>query len=59
MIHDLFTEQKYGNMDTFLHYLKEIGFEEVKLINTMNGLFLTKKEAGFSLAGSKLLIGKK
>lgn len=59
VIHDLFTEQKYGNMDAFLQQLKEIGFEEVKLIGTMQGLFLTKREAGFSLAGSKLLIGKK
>lgn len=59
VIHDLFTEQKYGNMDIFLKQLKEMGFEEVKLFNTMDGLFLTRKEAGFSLSGSKLLIGKK
>lgn len=46
-IHDLFTEQKYGNMDTFLHQLKEMGFEEVKLLNTMDGLFITKKKQEF------------
>lgn len=59
VIHDLFTEQKYGNMDAFLQQLKETGFAEVKLINTMDGTFLTRKEAGVSLSGSKLLIGKK
>lgn len=45
-------------MDAFLQQLKEMGFEEVELRNTMDGQFLTQKEAGISLSGSKLLIGK-
>ncbi len=59
VIHDLFTTSKYGEMDAFLQQLKEMGFEEVELRNTMDGQLLTRKEAGISLSGSKLLIGKK
>ncbi len=46
-------------MDAFLQQLKEMGFEEVELRNIMDGQLLTRKEAGISLSGSKLLIGKK
>lgn len=49
VIHDLFTEQKYGNMDVFLQQLKEMGFQEVKLLGTMQGLFLTKEKPDFPL----------
>lgn len=44
-------------MDVFLQQLK-MGFEEVELRNTMDGQLLTRKEAGISLSGFKLLIGK-
>lgn len=60
VIHDLFTAQKYGDMDAFLDQLKEMGFEKAELIDTTDGLFMTKKEARqLVLVGSKLLIGKK
>ncbi len=59
IIHDIFTKAKYGNMDKFIQQLKDMGFQEVKLLDTMDGLFLTKKEAGLLLSSSKLLMGKK
>ncbi len=58
-IHDLFTVNRYGDMDAFLKKLKDMGYEEVKLIDTMDGLFMTRKDAGISLSGSKLLVGRK
>lgn len=60
VIHDLFTVQKYGDMDAFLRQLKEMGFEKVELVDTTDDLFMTKKEAKLLfLSGSKLLVGIK
>ena len=40
--------------------LKDAGYEEVKLIDTANGMFMKKSEACWmGLSGSALLIGKK
>lgn len=31
-------------MEAFCRNLKEIGYEEVRMIDTTNGMFMTKKE---------------
>ena len=47
-------------MHTFVQKLKDMGYEDVRLIDTTNGTFMTKKEAAWmELAGSALLIGRK
>ena len=40
--------------------LKDMGYEKVELLDTSDGLFMTKKEASsLMLVGSGLLVGKK
>ena len=59
-IHDIMSASKYGNMQAFVKKLKDEGYEEVKLIDTANGMFMKKSEACWmGLSGSALLIGKK
>lgn len=59
-IHDIFSKSKYGDMDAFVKALLDMGYEKVELIDTANGLFMEKKEAGkLFLKDSKLLIGRK
>ncbi len=59
-LHDIFSKQKYGDMNKFLKKLNDAGYEKVDLIDTTNGKFMTKKEAGWMmLSGSALLVGKK
>ena len=51
---------KYGNMQDFVHRLKDMGYEEVHLIDTTKGKFMTGFEAGWmGLSGSALLVGRK
>lgn len=59
-LHDIFSRSKYGDMNKFLKKLYALGYENVDLIDTTNGKFMTKKEAGWMmLSGSALLVGKK
>ena len=59
-IHDLYTGTKYGDMCKLVQNLKDEGYEKVELLDTTNGLFMTKKEATtLFLNGSALLVGKK
>jgi len=59
-IHDIMSKSRYGDMQEFVSRLKAQGYEEVKLIPTDNGRFMSKGEAGWmGLAGSTLLVGKK
>ena len=59
-IHDIFSKSKYGDMDAFCRRLKDSGYEVVKLIDTTNGMFMEKNEAGWmALSGSALLTGRK
>lgn len=59
-IHDYFTKGKYGDIDQLVKKLKDMGYEKVELLDTDDGLFLTRKEAGsVALTGSKLLVGIK
>ena len=59
-IHDLMSKSRYGDMDAFVKQLKAQGYEEVQLIDTTDGTFMSKKEAKWlGLDGSTLLVGKK
>ena len=59
-IHDIFSKAKYGDMQAFVKKLKDMGYEDVRLIDTTDGTWITKWESVWmELAGSALLIGKK
>ena len=50
----------YGDMENFVEELRAEGYEEVCLIPTANGRFMSKREGRcYFLAGSTLLVGKK
>ncbi|MBR6172345.1 MAG: methyltransferase domain-containing protein [Eubacterium sp.] len=59
-IHDIMSKSRYGDMQEFAEKLRAMGYEEVKLIPTDDGLFMSKTEAKWmGLTGSTLLVGKK
>ena len=59
-IHDIFSKSKYGDMQAFVKKLKDMGYADVRLIDTTDGTFMNKKEASWlGLAGSALLTGRK
>ena len=59
-IHDMFSKSRYGDMQAFVRKLKSMGYEDARLIDTTDGTFMTKGEAGcMDLSGSALLIGRK
>ncbi len=59
-IHDIFSKSKYGDMQSFVKKLKDMGYADVRLIDTTDGTWITKWESVWmELAGSALLIGKK
>lgn len=60
-IHDIFSKGKYGDMESFMRKLKEMGYQEVELVDTTDGLFFKdKKEAkSLMLQDSRLLKGIK
>lgn len=59
-IHDLMSKARYGDMNAFVKKLKDMGYEDVVLIDTTNGRFMTKKQASkYKLKGSTILYGRK
>ncbi len=59
-IHDIMSKMKYGDMQDFVRKLKDMGYEEVQLIDTTKGKFMTGFEAAWmGLSGSALLVGRK
>ena len=59
-IHDIFSSLKYGDMHMFVQRLKDMGYADVKLVPTDNGLFMSRREATWlGLRGSAILVGKK
>lgn len=59
-IHDIMSEDRYGDMEKFVRELKDEGYEDVKLIRTDDGMFMSKEEAAWMmLKGSALLVGRK
>lgn len=59
-LHDIFSRARYGDMQAFVQKLRDMGYEQVELIDTTKGLFITPSEAKWmDLSGSALLVGKK
>ncbi|MBE5808485.1 MAG: class I SAM-dependent methyltransferase [Clostridiales bacterium] len=59
-LHDIFSRAKYGDMQAFVQCLKDMGYQKVELIDTADGTFMTRSEAGWmALSGSALLTGIK
>lgn len=59
-IHDIFSKDKYGDMQSFVKKLKDLGYEYAELISTDNGRFMSPWEAKWmALSGSGILLGKK
>lgn len=59
-IHDIMSNSKYGDMESFVKKLKDMGYEEVKLVDTTNGMFMSKWESTWmTLSGSAILVGRK
>lgn len=59
-IHDLMSPKRYGDMQAFVKRLKEQGYEDARLIDTTDGLFMNPGEAKrLRLTGSTFLIGRK
>ena len=59
-IHDIFSEAKYGDMQSFIKKLNDMGYEKVDLIDTTNDKWIMKSEAHWmGLSGSALLTGTK
>jgi ubiquinone/menaquinone biosynthesis C-methylase UbiE len=59
-IHDIMSPARYGDMQKFCDELRAMGYEKVELIDTTNGLFMSRAEAAtLFLTGSALLTGRK
>ncbi|MCR5803301.1 MAG: class I SAM-dependent methyltransferase [Clostridia bacterium] len=59
-IHDIMSKSKYGDMEAFVERLKKMGYEEVQIIDTTKGMFMSPFEAHWmGLTGSALLVGRK
>jgi ubiquinone/menaquinone biosynthesis C-methylase UbiE len=59
-LHDIFSKAKYGDMLSFIKKLEGMGYRKVELIDTTNGKFMKKSEAGWmGLSGSAILTGIK
>lgn len=60
VIHDIFSKSMYGDMKPFLQKLKDMGYEKAELIDTTDGMFMSRREAKLmTLSGSAILVGKK
>lgn len=60
VIHDLMGPLRYGDMQAFVRELLDEGYQEVRLVDVTNGLFMTKSQSRMlALFDSTLLIGTK
>ena len=59
-IHDIMSRSKYGYIQSFVKKLRDMGYSEVRLIDTTNGMFMSKWESTWmGLSGSAILTGRK
>ena len=59
-IHDIMSKGRYGDIQAFAKKLKKMGYAEVELIDTTNGMFMSRFESlWMDLSGSTLLVGRK
>ena len=59
-LHDAMKPRRYGDMEAFVQKLRDMGYADVRLIDTSEQIFgsYTRAEA-MMLGGSKLLVGRK
>ena len=52
---------QYGATDALISRLRSMGYEDVRILNTSNGFFFSRRDSIITLRlnGSKLLIGRK
>jgi len=59
-IHDIMSKSRYGDMQAFAKKLKDMGYSQVQLIDTTNGMFMSRFESFWMDSwGSTLLVGRK
>ena len=59
-LHYIMSKSRYGDMEAFAQLLREEGYAHVELIDTTDGMFMSRKEALLmELSGSTLLVGRK
>ena len=59
-IHDIMSKGRYGDMQSFVDELRSEGYDDVRLIDTSHGLFMSSTEAALmALSGSMLFVGTK
>lgn len=59
-LHDIFSKARYGDMQAFMKKLKDMGYADIQLIDTADGMFMTSRESSWmALSGSALLVGRK
>ena len=59
-LHDIFSKSRYGDMQSFVKKLRDMGYQREELIDTTDGKYMKKSEARWmALGGSALLTGKK
>ena len=44
-IHDLMSKARYGDMEAFVQRLKDLDYEDARLIDTTRGLFMNRTQA--------------
>ena len=50
----------YGNMEAFAQELRDMGYEDVLLIDTATEVFGSRRRAGMMMLGdSRMLVGRK
>ena len=58
-LHDIFSNNKYGDMEPFLQKLRDMGYEKVELIDTSDKFMSPSEAKMMMLSGSALLYGRK
>ena len=59
-LNDDMNPRMYGNMEAFAQKLRDMGYQEVRLIDTAKEAFGSRRRAAMMLLGdSRLLVGRK
>ena len=59
-INDNMKPRAYGDMEAFAQELRDMGYEDVRLIDTATEVFGSRRRAGMMMLGdSRMLVGRK
>lgn len=59
-LNDEMKPHMYGNMEAFAQELRDMGYEDVRLIDTAQEAFGSRRRAGMMMLGdSRMLVGRK